>query len=113
MIYAHLDGERLLGWYDSNIHKNIPTPNIEVTFEVHQAAQSSGANSYVNGEFVWRDYSTEEEKRETQIMEYKIKLAETDYKDLPQYDKRHTPEWNELMAQRQTWREAIRNLKNM
>lgn len=112
MIYAHLDGEKLLGWYDDTINTTIPTPNIPVSKEVHRAAQRLGANAYVNGQFVTKDFLTDEEKLAGEIEQMKIWLQETDYKDLPTYDKRDTPEWNELMAQRQAWREAIRNFEN-
>jgi hypothetical protein len=44
------------------------------------------------------------------IIELKQKLFETDYKDLPSYDKRNTEEWNNLMQQRQSWRDELRNL---
>jgi hypothetical protein len=46
------------------------------------------------------------------IMELKTMLAETDYKDLPSYDKKDTSEWESLMQQRQAWRDEIRQLEN-
>jgi hypothetical protein len=45
------------------------------------------------------------------INELKMLLRATDYKDLPSYDKRATPEWDAVMVQRQAWREEIRNLE--
>ena len=112
MKYAHLDGEKLLGWYDSDINDNIPTPNIEVPEAVWHDAVSKGANAYVNGQFTIKDFSTPDQIKQNRILELQQKLAATDYKDLPSYDKRDTPEWTQLMADRQAWRTEIRQLEN-
>ena len=63
MKYAHLeqDTNKLLGWYSDDIHSEIPTPNIEVTDEVWQEALNINANCYENGEFIVKDFRTEEE----------------------------------------------------
>ena len=63
MKYAHLEENtnKILGWYDSDIHSEIPTPNIEVTDEVWQEALSINANCYENGEFTVKDFRTLEE----------------------------------------------------
>jgi hypothetical protein len=47
---------------------------------------------------------------QSRIYELQMKLANTDYKDLPSYDKRNTEEWNNLMLDRQSWRDEIRSL---
>ena len=43
--FAHLDGEKLKGWYCDDVHDTIPTPNVEVTEEVWQQALNDGANA--------------------------------------------------------------------
>jgi hypothetical protein len=53
---------------------------------------------------------TPDQLRAQRIGELQGFLKDTDYKDLPNYDKRNTPEWNAIMAQRQAWREEIRQL---
>ena len=68
MIYAHLDGNTLLGWYDSNIHDTIPEPNIEVSQETWLEAVQSSANWYENGVFTREDLR-EQSERETEEAE--------------------------------------------
>lgn len=108
MKFAHLNQEQVIGWYDPEIHSNIPTPNIEVSDSEWQICVDNNYNAYVNGEFCQKDFSTPAEKNESRVIELRGKLMQTDYKDLPSYDKRDTPEWQELMAQRQAWRDEIR-----
>lgn len=45
------------------------------------------------------------------IAELKQKLAESDFKFNVDYDDQDTPEWNQLKADRQAWREEIRQLE--
>lgn len=111
MKFAHIEGEKLLGWYDPELHTSIPTPNIEVTDDVWQQAINQGANAYVSGVFTVKNFVTKEQLNQMRIQELKLFLAKTDYKDLPSYDKRGTSEWQEVMNQRQAWREEIRNLE--
>lgn len=63
MKYVHLeqDTNKILGWYDNEIHSDIPTPNIEVSDEVWQEAININANCYDNGEFIVKDFRTPEE----------------------------------------------------
>ena len=63
MKYANIENgtNKLLGWYDKEIHLEIPTPNIEVTDEVWQEALNINANCYENGEFIVKDFRTVEE----------------------------------------------------
>ena len=63
MKYANIENgtNKLLGWYDNEIHSEIPTPNIEVTDEVWQEALNINANCYENGEFIVKDFRTPEE----------------------------------------------------
>ncbi len=67
MKYAHIIDNNLMGWYDTNIHTKIPTPNIEVDEKVWQEALIINANCYENGEFIVKDFRTPEEiEQETQ-----------------------------------------------
>jgi len=63
MKYAYLekDTNKILGWYDKEIHKTIPTPNVEVKDEVWQEAISIAANCYENGKFIVKDFRTPEQ----------------------------------------------------
>ena len=84
MKYAHLEENtnKLLGWYSDEIHSEIPTPNIEVSDEVWQEAIKINANCYENGEFIVKDFRTEEEiEQETQAQfraERDVLLKEAD-----------------------------------
>lgn len=84
MKYAHLDNNtnKILGWYSDDIHDIIPTPNIEVSDEVWQEALNINANCYENGEFIVKDFRTDEEiQQETQAQfrgERNKLLAEAD-----------------------------------
>ena len=63
MKYVNIENgtNKLLGWYDKEIHLEIPTPNIEVTDEVWQEALNINANYYENGKFIVKDFRTPEE----------------------------------------------------
>ncbi len=71
MKYAHIEKNtnKVLGWYDKSINKNIPNPNIEVEDEVWQEALSINANCYEDGKFIVKDFRTVEE-----IAEYEKSL---------------------------------------
>ena len=79
MKYAHIENgtNKLLGWYTKEIHSKIPTPNIEVTDEVWLEALNINANCYENGEFIRKDFRTEEEKEKQRIrqIEYECNQA--------------------------------------
>ena len=60
--FAHLDGEKVLGWFSEDVHDTIPTPNIEVTDEVWRKAIQDNANAYVGDTFVYKDFRTTEQK---------------------------------------------------
>lgn len=118
MKYAHLekDTNKLLGWYDDNIHLEIPTPNIEVTEEVWQEAININANCYEDGKFISKDFRTDKEiaeqelnKRKREALKY---LADTGWyierlndpssgKDIPE----------EVLAKRIEARELINTLE--
>ena len=55
MKYAHLNGNKVVGWYDSDIHETIPEPNVEISYETWQAATQSDANWYEDGIFTYHD----------------------------------------------------------
>ena len=83
MKYAHIDEktDKILGWYDDNIHSKIPTPNIKVTEEVWQEAININANCYEDGKFIIKDFRTDKEiaeqvlnKRKQEALKY---LADT------------------------------------
>jgi len=46
MKIAHYEEstQKLLGWYDTKVHKTVPTPNIEVTEKTWQQAIDKGFN---------------------------------------------------------------------
>ena len=67
MKYAHIIDTKLQGWYDTEIHTEIPTPNIEVTEEVWQEALNINANCYENGKFIVKDFRTEKELDEARV----------------------------------------------
>lgn len=73
MKNAHYDKEsqKLLGWYDKDIHKAIPTPHIEVSDEVWQKAISENAN-YVDVDtktLLVKDFRTAKEIIEQQSID--------------------------------------------
>ena len=69
MKYAHLEKNtnKILGWYSDDIHDNIPTPNIEVNDEQWQEAININANCYEDGEFIVKDFRTDEELEEARV----------------------------------------------
>ena len=71
MKYANIENRtnKLLGWYDKKIHLEIPTPNIEVTDEVWQEALNINANCYENGEFIRKDFRTDEQREQQRVQE--------------------------------------------
>lgn len=73
MKYAHIIDNKLQGWYDSEIHTEIPTPNIEVTDEVWQEAININANCYEDGKFIVKDFRTDEEIENQRISQIKSK----------------------------------------
>ena len=76
MKYAHIEENtnKLLGWYDDNIHLEIPTPNIEVSEKVWQEAININANCYEDGKFIIKDFRTDKEIAE-QELQVKINKA--------------------------------------
>lgn len=64
MKYGHLEEgtNKLLGWYADTIHHSIPLNSIPVTDETWQEALKINANYYENGEFIFKDFRTLQEK---------------------------------------------------
>jgi hypothetical protein len=75
MKYANIENgtNKLLGWYTKEIHSKIPTPNIEVTDEVWQEALNINANCYENGEFIFKDFTTNEQREQQRINQIEAK----------------------------------------
>ena len=73
MKYAHIEKttNKILGWYDKEVHKKIPTPNIEVTDEVWKEAVNINANCYENGKLVKKDFTTPEQKAEQEQAQFR------------------------------------------
>ena len=71
MKYVNIENgtNKLLGWYDKEIHLEIPTPNIEVTDEVWQEALNINANCYENGEFILKDFRTDKQREQQRVQE--------------------------------------------
>lgn len=63
MKYAHIDNNgQILGWYDDEIHSDIPEPNVQVSEEVWQNALDSSHNTIIGGVTSQVDYRTDEQK---------------------------------------------------
>jgi len=69
--YAHLekDTNKILGWYDKEIHKTIPTPNVEVENDVWKEALNINANTYDEAvqTFVIKDFRTLKELKASKL----------------------------------------------
>ncbi len=113
MKYAFLEENtnRLLGWYSDDIHSEIPTPNIEVEEEVWQEAININANCYENGEFIVKDFRTEEEIQEQElqikIQEAQQYLNNTDFY-YPRFLETGEPVPEDVVLKRTEAREFIR-----
>jgi hypothetical protein len=63
MKYAHIDNNgQILGWYEDEIHSDIPEPNVQVSEEVWQNALDSSHNTIIGGVTSQVDYRTDEQK---------------------------------------------------
>jgi len=112
MKYAHIETKtnKLLGWYDDEIHATIPSPNIEVTEEVWQKALDINANAYENNNFIVKDFRTDEEtlieNQELFRIERNKKLNEADI--LINKAEDNNEDTATLRAYRQALRDATR-----
>lgn len=119
MKYAHTQNGKLLGWYDSDIHDEIPTPNIQVTDEQWQEAINNNHNIInEDGSSSYADTRTSEEKEVNLIAEYKTayldkfnaKLKEMDYDDIATVGVWAIKDGSQFQAEAKTllnWYEAI------
>ena len=63
MKHAHIDGNgQILGWYDPQIHNDIPEPNYPVTDEVWQNAINNSHNTLISGKTSVADHRTLDQK---------------------------------------------------
>ena len=115
MKYAHIEENtnKLLGWYDSLIHSEIPTPNVKVDNNIWQDALKINANCYEDGKFIVKDFRTDEEIAQQDIQakinEAKLYLSSTDYKMTVDYIATLSKEiQDELILKRSEAREFIR-----
>lgn len=69
MKIAHIDeNNKLLGWYDTEFHINIPEPNITVSDEVWQTAVQEGHNRVnADGTTELFDFRTDVERNEQML----------------------------------------------
>ena len=122
MKYAHYDKDtkRLLGYYDDEIHENIPEPNIEISDEDWAKALNENANSVdVKNQKLVRvevEQEIDEKARELAELEAQIKEAEDDIRRailigndsvLPELRK----EYKELLAEKQALEKGDENEK--
>ena len=76
MKYAYIENNKILGWYDDDIHDIIPTPNIEVSDEQWKEAININANCYEDRKFIVKDFRTVEEIEKQRISSIKAKANE-------------------------------------
>lgn len=109
MIYAHIDSNnKLLGWYDTNVHSVIPEPKIQVSETQWKISIEHNHNKVNNdGSTESFDFRNEEEKFSEDLENLRskrnIKLAETDYLALSD---------NILSDDMRTYRQDLRDLTN-
>jgi hypothetical protein len=80
MKHAHIDNNgQILGWYDQEIHTDIPEPNVEVSEEVWQNAIDSSHNTIINGVTSQVDYRSAEQKAsDTRFYRNELLVREVD-----------------------------------
>ena len=109
MKKAHIDeNNKLLGWYDTEIHTTIPEPNIIVSDEQWQISINNNHNKVNNdGSTENFDFRTEDEKfsQEMEFLRFKRNklLADTDYLALSD---------NTMSAEMTTYRQNLRDITN-
>ena len=115
MKYAHINNDgKLLGWYDDEIHNDIPTPNIEISDDVWQNAINNNHNKInIDGTTELFDFRTDAEKAAddiiTQLHAAHSYLNSTDFKMTIDYFATLTDtERDDLTNSRAAAREFIR-----
>tara|TARA_Y100000114_G_scaffold142787_1_gene149690 strand:+ start:1739 stop:2074 length:336 start_codon:yes stop_codon:yes gene_type:complete len=106
--FAHVDeNNKLLGWYDDEVHNSIPEPKIKVSEEQHVKAIEKQHN------YVESDGSTKLVEQaltsEQKIIEAKVYLSETDWYVIREADSgKEMP--SDIKTKRAEARETISNL---
>ena len=82
MKYANYDKEtnKILGFYDDEIHSSIPEPNIKISDDEWKKALSIGADSIQNGELIKKEPKIDEKAKALAQLEADIKECEDDIK---------------------------------
>ena len=118
MKYVHYDKKtnEILGYYDDEIHENIPTPNFEISSDAWRQALSENANiADIKNQKLAR-IEVEQEKDELAELNEAIKEVEDDIRRailigndavLPELRE----EYKELLAQKQALEKGSENEK--
>ena len=82
MKYANYDKEtnKILGFYDDEIHSSIPEPNIKISDDEWKKALSIGADYIQNGELIKKEPKIDEKAKQLAQLEADIKECEDDIK---------------------------------
>ena len=82
MKYANYDKEtnKILGFYDDEIHSSIPEPNIKISGDEWKKALSIGADYIQNGELIKKEPKVDEKAKALAQLEADIKECEDDIK---------------------------------
>lgn len=78
MKYANYDKEtnKILGFYDDEIHESIPKPNIKISNDEWKKALSIGANYIQNGELIKKEPKIDEKTKQLAEIEDEISECE-------------------------------------
>ena len=107
--FAHIDeNNKLLGWYDDEVHNSIPEPKVEVSEKQHIEAIEKQHN------YVESDGSTklveEPSTSQQKIIQAKVYLSETDWYVIREADSgKEMP--SEIKTKRAEARETISDLE--
>lgn len=82
MKYANYDKEtnKILGFYDDEIHSSVPEPNIKISDDEWKKALSIGADYIQNGELIKKEPKVDEKAKQLAQLEADIKECEDDIK---------------------------------
>ena len=82
MKYANYDKEtnKILGFYDDEIHSSIPEPNIKISDDEWKKALSIGADYIQNGKLIKKEPKVDEKAKALAQLEADIKECEDDIK---------------------------------
>ena len=80
MKYANYDKEtnKILGFYDDEIHSSIPEPNIKISDEEWKKALSIGADYIQNGELIKKEPKVDEKAKQLAQLEADIAECKDD-----------------------------------